>query len=49
MNINVGDIITLKESIKDNYIIIAIDSTGIKVTNTEVSRLETNGTLGKDT
>jgi hypothetical protein len=34
---------------KNNYIIIAIDSTGIKVTNTEVSRLETNGTLGKDT
>jgi len=27
VNINVVDIITLKESIKDNYIIIAIDGT----------------------
>ena len=34
LNIKVEDaIITDKESTKDNYIIIAIDSTGIKVTN----------------
>src|SRR6478609_11052393 len=34
LNIKVeGAIITNKESTKDNYIIIAIDSTGIKVTN----------------
>ena len=32
---------------KTTNIIIAIDSTGIKVTNTEVSGLETNGILGK--
>ena len=48
LNIKVeGAIITNKESTKDNYIIIAIDSTGIKVTNTEVNGLETDGTLGK--
>ena len=48
LNIKVEDaIITDKESTKDNYIIIAIDSTGIKVTNTEVNGLETDGTLGK--
>ena len=34
LNIKVeGAIITNKESTKDNYIIIAIDSTGIKATN----------------
>ena len=32
MNIKVEDTVT-KESTKDDYIIIAIDSTGIKVTN----------------
>ena len=49
LNIKVEDvIITDKESTKDNYIIIAIDSTGIKVKQIEVSGLETNGTLGKD-
>ena len=48
LNIKVeGAIITNKESTKDNYIIIAIDSKGIKVTNTEVNGLETDGTLGK--
>ena len=31
---------TNKESAKDDYIIIAIDSTGIKVTNRGVSGLE---------
>jgi len=35
-----------KES-KYEYIIIAIDSTGIKITNTKFSWLETNGILGK--
>ena len=34
LNINIEDITTtVKESINDNYIIIAIDSTGIKITN----------------
>jgi len=45
LNIKFEDTVTTES--KDNYIIIAIDSTGIKVTNTEASGLETNGILGK--
>ena len=36
LNIKVEDTVT-EESSKDDYIIIAIDSTGIKITNTEDS------------
>jgi len=46
LDIKVEDVVT-KESTKDNYIIIAIDSTGIKITNTEISGSEANGILGK--
>jgi len=46
LNIKVEDTVTTE--FKDNYIIIAIDSTGIKITNTEeVGGLEANGILEK--
>ena len=44
LDIKIKDDFSNKEP-KNNYITITIDSTGIKVTNTEVSGLETNGIL----